>query len=130
MADFKYTCTDPDCYQWQAKRTFDIDGVDVDTYWMCQVLKFDDEYVIARGAFVPLDLTDEINKIADCFGYDVSELVGDKDLIAECIFEYFIDDFYENVTQGPVPVYKTAADACQKLDLWMGESHMDMWLKD
>ena len=133
MADINFTCTDDDCYQWQGKRTDLISsesGRPISLYFMCQVSKVGDNYAIAYGSFIPDDYDDDIPDIADFFGYWWMELVRNEDLLAECIFEYFIDDFYENVTQGPIPVYGTAEEACCLLDAWMGESHKDMWLHD
>lgn len=130
MDEMKFTCTDPDCYQWQGKHTFMLDNRHVCMYSMCQVSMVGDRYAIAYGSFLDAEFDDDLHDIASFFDYDKQWLADKPDLLAECAFEYFIDDFYENVTQGPIPTYKTAADACQKLDVWMGECHMDMWLKD
>lgn len=128
MDEMKFTCTDPDCYQWQGK--YHCKEGEFDMYSMCQVVEVGDRYAIAFGSFTIDDIADDLDELALAYGYDANALLDDERVAAECYFEHFIDCFYENVTQGPVPTYKTAADACQKLDVWMGECHMDMWLKD
>lgn len=122
-------CTDPDAYQWQRLEKY---GENSYGYAMCQVISFDnDHYAVLHGT-IDLDCgyrddPSEVKEIADFFGYEPDELLGNDALFAECIFEYYMEEFVEN-PYGLSPVYLTPEAACKRCDELMDESHEDMWL--
>lgn len=122
-------CTDPDAYQWQRLEKY---GDNSYGYAMCQVISFDSGHYAVLYGTIDLDCgwmddVDEIRDMASFFGYNTEELMKDDALLAECIFEYHMDEFAEN-PYGLSPVYLTPEEACRRCDELMDESHKDMWL--
>ena len=122
-------CTDPDAYQWQRREEY-CPGMY--GYAMCQVIKFDrNRYAVLYGTIDTDEWKgdDDNEEVASFFGYDLDKMLGDDALFAECIFEYYMEEFAEN-PYGLSPVYKTPEEACARCDELMGESHRSDWLHE
>ena len=109
-----WTCTDPDCYQWQ--------NMDKYGFNMCQVVAYEDMgYSVRLGCTIdPREYEFDVKEIASFFGYNPDMLLSNEALFAECIFEYCSDDFAEN-PYGLSPLYDTYEKACNRCDMFMQE---------